>query len=173
MLSIRRFVKGADEPVWVEVLNAAYKEYEGWWRTITVDEMLLDEKRPDFDSEGRFIAELDGKPVGTIHAHVDKLRKEKKGFIHTFGVIPEFRSRGVGEKLVELAIHELKKRGMNLIQAWTDYKRNGRVKLLEELGFEPVRVESDMEIDLADVPSNIVKTNRQPLDCFEKTWKKT
>jgi len=61
--SIRGFVKGTDEPVWVRVLNAAYKEYEDW-RAITVEEMLLEEKRPIFDFEGRFIAELSGKPVG-------------------------------------------------------------------------------------------------------------
>ena len=60
MLSIRRFMQGADEPIWVEVLNAAYKEYEAWWRATTVEEMLLEEKRPNFDLEGRFIAEFDG-----------------------------------------------------------------------------------------------------------------
>ena len=168
MLNVRQFVKGADEPVWVEVLNAAYKEYEVWWRAITVEEMLLDEKRPNFDFEGRFIAELDGKPVGVVHAHVDKLRKEKKGFIHTFGVIPEFRGCGVEEKLVELAINELKKREMNLAQAWTDYKRNERIQLLEKLGFKLVRGESDMEIDLTNIPSNIGENTQVTIRLLQK-----
>jgi len=73
MLNIRQVEKGADEPVWVEILNAAYEEYESWWRGITVKEMLLAEKHPNFDFKGRFIAELDGKPVGLVHAHAGML----------------------------------------------------------------------------------------------------
>ncbi|MFB0514961.1 MAG: GNAT family N-acetyltransferase [Candidatus Bathyarchaeia archaeon] len=168
MLNIRRFVKGVDEPVWVEVLNAAYKEYESWWRAITVEEMLLDEKRPNFDFEGRFIAELYGKPVSVVHAHVDKSREEKKGFIHSFGVIPEFRGRGVEEKLIELAMNELEKRGMNLIQAWTDYKRNDRIQLLEKLGFQLVYKTSDMEIDLTDIPSDIGENTQVTIRLLRK-----
>ena len=148
-------MKGADEPVWVEVLNAAYKEYEVWWRAITVEEMREQEKRPNFDFEGRFIAELEGKPVGIIHARVDKFRKEKKGFVHVFCVIPEFRGLEVEERLLELATNELKRRGMNLVQAWTDYSRNERIRVLEKAGFKLVDVESDMEIDFAKIPPNI------------------
>jgi len=155
MLNIRRFVKGRDEPAWVEVLNAAYKEYEIWWRAITVEELREQEKRPNFDSEGRFVAELDAKPVGLIHARVDKLRKEKKGFVHAFCVIPEFRGLGVGERLLEVAMNELKRRGMNLAQAWTDHSRNERIQILERAGFKLVDVVSDMEIALTHIPTDI------------------
>jgi mycothiol synthase len=168
VLNLRRFVKGVDEPVWVEVLNAAYKEYGGWWRAITVEEMLLDEKRPNFDFEGRFIAELNGKPVGIVHAHVDKLRKEKKGFIYTFGVIPEFRGRGVEEELVESAMNELRKRGMDLVQAWADHKRSDRILLLEKLDFKPVRRESDMEMDLTNVRSDIGEDTQVTIRLLQK-----
>jgi ribosomal protein S18 acetylase RimI-like enzyme len=148
-------VKGLDEPAWVEVLNATHKEYESWWRGITVEEMRAQEQRPNFDFEGRFIAELDGKPIGVVHAHVDKLSEEKKGFIHTFCVIPEFRGHGVQEKLLELAINELKRRGMNLIQTWTGIKRSDRIQLLEKQGFTFVYRTIDMEINLADIPANV------------------
>lgn len=154
MSSIKGFVKGADEPVWVRVLNAAYKEYEDW-RAITVEEMLLEEKRPNFDFEGRFISELNGEPVGIVHAHVDKLRKEKKGFINNFGIIPEFRGRGVEERLAKVAMDELKRRGMEVAQAWAHYKRKDRIQLWEKLGFKLVRVFSMMEMNLTNIPSNI------------------
>lgn len=155
MLHVRPFVKDVDEPIWVEILNAAYREHEAWWRATTVEEMLLEERRPNFDFEGRYIAELGGKPVGIVHAHVDRLRKEKKGFIFTLCVMPEFRGLGVEEELAETAINELKTRGMIVVQTWTDYKRTDRIQLLKELGFEVVRRESDMEMDLANIPSNI------------------
>lgn len=167
MLNIRQFVKDADEPVWVEVLNAAYKEYEDW-RAITVEEFLLEEKRPNFDFEGRFIAELDGKPVGIVHAHVDKLRKEKKGFVHNFGVIPKFRGRGMEEKLAEIAMNELKKRDMDVVQAWAHYKRTDRIQLLERLGFELVRKFSLMHMDLTNVPSNIGENTQVAIRLLRK-----
>ncbi|MFX1598913.1 MAG: GNAT family N-acetyltransferase [Promethearchaeota archaeon] len=154
-IDIRQFARDVDEPDWVEVLNAAYKEFEVWWRDTTVDEMLLEEKRPNYDFEGRFIASINEKPVGIVHAHVDKLRKEKKGFIHTLCVVPKYRGRGIEEKLLELAISELKKRGMKSVQSWSDHQRSDRIQLLEANNFETVRTESDMEMDLGIIPSNI------------------
>jgi mycothiol synthase len=161
-------VKGRDEPVWVEVRNAAYKEIEYWWRATTVEEMLLDEERPNFDFDGRHIAEVDEEPVGIVHAHVDKLLKEKKGFIRTLCVVPEYRGRGVDKKLVELAVGELKKRGMNVVQTWTDHKRSDRVQLFEKMGFKLVRSESDMEIDLANIPSDIRENTNVTLRSLRK-----
>ena len=89
MLNIRRFVKDVDEPVWVEVLNAARQGREDW-RAVTAEELLLEKERPNFDFEGRFIAELDGKPVGIVHANVDRFREDRKGFVH-LDLIPEFQ----------------------------------------------------------------------------------
>lgn len=154
MLSVRRFTKGADEPVWVEVSNASRKGHVNW-RAITVEEMLLQEKDdPSFDLEGRFIAEFDGKPVGVVHARVDKLREERKGFIR-LDIIPESRSSGIERQLVETALTELKARGMTMAQAWADSRENDRIQLLEGLGFKHVRVFSMMEMDLANVSQNI------------------
>lgn len=171
MLNIRRFVKGVDESAWVEVLNAAYKEYGSWWRGISIEEMREREKRPNFDFEGRFIAELDGKPVGVIHAHVDRLSEEKKGLIHTFCVIPAFRGRGVEEKLLEAAMNELRKRGMNLIQTWTGIKREDRIQLLEKQDFVFAYRTIDMEINLADIPSNIGENTTVAIRSLQKDVK--
>jgi len=154
MLHIRRFVQGVDEPVWVEVLNASRKDRENW-RAVTVEEMLLQEKEdPTFDLEGRFIAELDRKPVGVVHANVDKFRKERKGFIR-FDVIPESRGEGIERRLVEIALRELKDRGMATAQAVVDSRKRDYVELLEGLDFKQVRVGSIMEMDLVNASQNI------------------
>ena len=153
MLHMRPFVQGTDEAVWVDVLNAAHREDEDW-RAITVDELLLEEKRPAFDFEGRFIAELEGRTTGIVHANVDKLRSDGQGFIR-FGVIPEFRARGVEQQLMETALSELKARGMITAQTWTESTRKDHVQLFEGLGFQRVRVFSLMERDLANVPRGI------------------
>jgi len=168
LLRIRRFVRGVDEPVWVEVLDADYKEYESWWRGINVEEMREREKRPSFDFEGRFFAELDEKPVGLVYACADTLSEEKKGLIHDFCVIPEFRGHGVEEKLAEIAINELEKHGMNVIQAWTGCKRSDRMQLLEELDFKRAYKTFDMEIDLSNVPSNIGENTQVTIRSLRK-----
>jgi len=62
MLKIRKFIQGQDEDVWVSVWNIAFKEFDDF-RSITVEDMLKSEKSPTFDATGRFIAELEGKPL--------------------------------------------------------------------------------------------------------------
>jgi len=160
MLKIRKFVKGIDEPLWVGLLNVAFREFKDW-RAISTDEFISEEKDPSFDSEGRLIAEIDDKPVGAIHAHVDKSRRERKGFIQDFGVVPRFRDLGVEEKLVESAIDELRKKGMENVQAprirWPYHKKGGHIQFLERMGFRLIRRISLMDIDLEKVRSEIGK----------------
>jgi len=156
-----------DEPVWVEVLNASRKDREDW-RAITAEEMLLQEQGdPSFDSEGRFIAELDGRPVGVVHANVDKLREESKGFIR-FDVIPESRGSGIERQLLETALRELKARGMTTAQARADSKERDYIELLEGLGFSHVRVFSMMEMDLANVSQNIGENKQMAFRPLQK-----
>ncbi|UCH32272.1 MAG: GNAT family N-acetyltransferase [Candidatus Bathyarchaeota archaeon] len=154
LLKMKRFVQGRDEADWVRVWNAAYEEYIDI-RRITVDEFRIAEKAPAFDSEGRFIIEKDEKPVGIIHAHVDKLRKEKKGFIRSFGILPEYRNKGLENQLAETALRELKNRGMETVQAWARETRKDRIELWKSLGFKLVRKFSLMKTDLNRLPSDI------------------
>jgi mycothiol synthase len=153
MLNIRRFVRGADESLWVDILNAGRKEREDW-RTIAVEEWLAEAKRPGFDFEGRFIGELDGKAVGVVHARVDKSSEEKKGFIR-LDVIPGFRRCGIETSLVETALRELKARGMTIAQTWTDISEKERIELFEGLHFKHIRVFSVMEMELSELSQNI------------------
>lgn len=167
MLNMRRFVKGMDEPVWVEVLNASRKNRDDW-RAITAEEMLLQEQGdPSFDSEGRFIAELDGRPVGVVHANVDKLREESRGFIR-FDVIPESRGSQIERQLLETALKELKARGMTTAQARADSKEGDYIELLKGLGFSHVRVGSMMEMDLASVSQNIGENKQVVIRALRK-----
>jgi len=166
MLSIRRFAKGVDEPVWDEVLSASRRDSEEWG-AIAVEELLLREKRPGFDFEGRFIAELDGESVGLVHADVDKLSEDRKGLIR-LSVIPEFRGTGIERQLLEAALMELKVRGMTIAQAWADSQNRDYMRLLERLGFERVRVGSTMEMDLANVPQNVGENEQVAIRPLQK-----
>ena len=167
MLKIRKFLQGRDEEDWVRVWNAAFKEYDDM-RQITVEEFRIFEKAPEFDPEGRYIAEFNKQAVGIIHAYVDKLRKEKKGFIRSFGVIPKFRGKGIEEKLAEIALKELKNRGMETVQAWAADSRKDRIRLWESLGFKLVRKFSLMIRDLDTIPSGIGENEKVILKTLDK-----
>ncbi|HKZ94445.1 MAG TPA: GNAT family N-acetyltransferase [Candidatus Bathyarchaeia archaeon] len=155
VVSVRRFLKGVDEPAWVELLNAEYRDYASWWRGTTVEEMLELEKNPSFDFEGRFVAELDGKPVGIMHVHVERAGEEKRGFIKDFCVLQTLRGSGVEEQLLEAAINEFRKHGMSRVRAWTGVERADRIRFLEKSGFKFSHRTLDMRIRLADMPFNI------------------
>jgi ribosomal protein S18 acetylase RimI-like enzyme len=156
LLKVRRVVLGMDEADWLKVWNAVYGVR---WdlAPMTVEEMRIMEKSPDFDSEGRFIAELDSQPVGIVHAYVDKLREEKKGFVRNFGVVPEFRGQGIEEKLAETALEELKNRGMKVAQTSADSDQEDIVRLWKSLGFKLVRRFSLMTRNLVGLQSDIGK----------------
>jgi len=153
MLKIRSFVEEEDE-VWIRIHNEAYKEYEDF-RPDTMEDMEVWKKSPNFDSTGMFIAELDGKPAGAANAYLDRKRKEKMGFLRALGVVPEFRKRGVGRRLVETAIESLKERGMESVQGWTREGKLACKSLLEGMEFDLVRVFSTMRRDLERIPYNI------------------
>lgn len=152
MPNVRRFVKGADEPLWVGVLNASRENREDW-RAITEKELIADAKGPSFDLEGRFIAELDGKAVGIVHAKVDKSSEEQKGFVH-LDVVPEFRSCGIETALIETALGELRARSMTTAQTWADFSDKERIELLRGLDFRHIRMFSVMEMELAELPQD-------------------
>jgi len=97
--------------------------------------MMRWERSPGFDATGILIAEFDGKPVGCVVAHVDKKREDKKGFIQRFGVIPEFRGKGVETELLKKAIESLMERGMEFAEFSTEEKRVTHKKLVESMGF--------------------------------------
>jgi mycothiol synthase len=154
MLSVRSFMVGEDEEVWLRIQNEAYREYEDV-RSDTMEDMEIWKKSPNFDSAGMFIAELDGKPVGVVNGFVDKFREEKMGFLRVLGVVPEFRRRGVGRCLVEKAVESLKERGMKSIQGWTREGRASCKSLLEGMGFTLTRVYNAMRVDLKKIPYNV------------------
>jgi len=167
MLHIRRFEQGVDEPAWVRIVNATRKDREDL-RAITVEEMLRQEKEePNFDPEGRFLAELDRSLVGAVHANVEKQREERKGFIR-FYVIPESRGKGIEHQLVETALRELKARGIATAQAFADYRERDRIRVLEELEFKRVREFSMMEMDLSDASQNIGENKQVAIRPLQK-----
>lgn len=152
-MRIRVFVKGEDEETWLRMRNESFKEYDDF-RPSTMEDMEIQEKSPNFDPVGMYIAEVKGKPVGRVQAHVDRERKEKKGFIQGLCVIPTYRKKGIGRALLETALSSLKERKMETAQAWSRDDKPVVKHLLESTGFRAIRIFSTMRRDL-DSPMNV------------------
>lgn len=151
MLKIRPFRKGIDEEIYVRIFNAAFLDYDDI-RSVTLQEVRTLESAPSYNLDGLLIAEWNGEPAGMVQALVDKFREEKKGFIQSLGVLPEFRRKGIAKKLVSEAISSLKKRGMNIAAASAQTDRLPCVRLYESFGFKCVRASSLMKRSLAESP---------------------
>ncbi len=120
-----------------------------------MEEMFELERHPDFDLEGRFIAEFDGKPVGTVHAHVEKLDGGDSGFLQDFCVLPAYRGLGVEEGLLKAAVSAFKRRRVSIVRAWTEVNRTDRIQFLEKTGFRFENRTLDIRISLTDIPSKL------------------
>ena len=154
LLNIRQFIKGKDEHVWINLINTVFKEYEDY-RPLILEFFETLEKSPAFNDAGMLIAEFEGKPVGCIDAFIDKKMKEKKGYIKNFGIIPEYRRRGIGKQLLKKALQSLREREMECVETEIQDDKIASKKLLESMGFKEVRVFSRMIINLSNIPLGI------------------
>lgn len=167
MLRIKKFVTGKDEEVWIRIWNEAFKEFEDE-RAMTMEDMTLWEKSPRFSAEGMYIAEWKGEPIGLVNAYVDKKREEKKGFMRDIGVVPRFRKKGIGKKLAETAIKNLKERGMETVEVWATAQMKDARKLFEFMGFKLVRIFSEMKTGLDTIPSKIGENREATLKSMNR-----
>jgi ribosomal protein S18 acetylase RimI-like enzyme len=165
LLKFERFVQGSDELKWVRIWNEVYGKR---WDNVpmTVRQFRTLEKHPDFEAEEMFIAMLDGKPVGTVRAHVH--REEKKGFVVWFAVRPKFRGQGIEQKMAQKALEELEKKGMKTVQTSVDSNEESLIRMWENLGFKLARKFSVMTADLATLPSGIGENSEVELKPLRK-----
>ncbi|HYA32404.1 MAG TPA: GNAT family N-acetyltransferase [Candidatus Bathyarchaeia archaeon] len=121
----------------LRVLNAVDHEFvpplsEGENLRVKVSRILNDRRRS-------WIKAVDGggKIVGVV-AVIDNYRRPRLGLIETLAVLPEFRRRGIGKKLVQYAMSKLFQNGMeaSLITTWET--NVAALTMYEELGFKMI-----------------------------------
>ena len=116
------------------------------------------QKKLDFQPELFFIALVDGRLIGSIMVGYEGHR----GWINYLAVLPPFRNRGYGRKLVERAIAELRKIGCLKINLQVRSTNASVVEFYKHLGFEEedrislgmrLRCERFQKRDRQDIPS--------------------
>ncbi len=81
-----------------------------------------------------FAALCGGKTVGYIGAYC----AADECYVNNLGVLPEYRNRGIGSKLVEQAVKTAKELGMSFISLEVRPSNKSAVGLYEKYGFERV-----------------------------------
>jgi diamine N-acetyltransferase len=90
------------------------------------------------DSEGVFVALLDGKPVGMVGVNsnwVSYREMKKVGEIHEIFVKSELKRRGIGQMLMDAAMEYIKDKGLDTFELWVGKTNETAIKFYKKLGF--------------------------------------
>lgn len=90
-----------------------------------------------------FFLDYEGEHVGTIAAIYHP--EEKKGQVHMVGIRTDFRGRGLGKYINNIAVKKLAAQGADFICLTTDEWRKGAVKSYLTAGFIPVEYDTGMK----------------------------
>jgi mycothiol synthase len=127
-----------DELAWCDLAN---RIFEGKWTEESFRRRFRD--LPNFDPDGWFFAECDGRKVGIAGAIVwfaDEVLTQPTGsLLEWVGLLPEARGRKLGEALVVSCLNYLKGREVYPNCLLTQYFREPAVRLYQKLGYRFVR----------------------------------
>lgn len=95
------------------------------------------------------VAEADGRVVGTLQMNfVVGIAQQgmRRALIESVHVVAEWRRRGLGQRMVEWAIEEARRRGCGIVQLVSDKSREDAHRFYERLGFK--RTQLGMKLEL-------------------------
>lgn len=101
------------------------------------------------DAMRGFIAEEDGKPIGLMNHMRDS--KEPEWFLANAAVLPDYRRRGIGRKLLAAIQDEVRQRGGGVLILGVVDQNVPSLELCKSMGFEVFTSAVEMDIE-ADTP---------------------
>ena len=167
LITIQRCVPGQDDAIRAELYNRVCAG-ESDFVPLTVEDIRRKNESPNEGKRHRFIASLDGVPVGLAVSYADPEWPEKRGFIDGPGVVPQHRRKGVGTALTRAIMDDLRQQGMEQAElAAPDCDATNA--FCAKLGYKAVRSYSDMRRTLDGLPKEMGESSRTAIEPFEPT----
>ncbi|RMH81434.1 MAG: GNAT family N-acetyltransferase [Acidobacteria bacterium] len=128
-----------DIPKLVEVYLEGYKGLEEYAYTHPDDVQVYLNWLFRRDIAGIWIAKDKNRIVGFIASDGNWFSKREGkvvGALHELVVLPEYRGKGIGKKLVEKALEYFKDRGLDTVELWVGDQNKQAIEFYKSLGFQ-------------------------------------
>lgn len=135
---LRTFRPG-DEEHWLRICRPEFGER---WTAGRLHEQILD--APFFRPEHMFFVIHGEEPVGVVAAWQRTPESKEMGTVHYIGLQPEHRGKGLGQVLLLAVLHNLRQRGFQRCDLFTEDFRWPAIALYWKYGFRPV-IEDDLD----------------------------
>ncbi len=130
-VTVREFVPGQDEDAWVRLNARAFADHPTQGR-LTRTDLLAREAEPWFDAAGFWLAERDGRLLGSMWT---KVAEPGIGEIYALGIDPDAQGLGLGGALTALAVEALRDRGLQTAELYTSGDNQRAIRTYERAGF--------------------------------------
>jgi len=157
-LMFRGFHEESDYPHMVEIINACWQadniQYSTSLEEITNEYEHLVNCDPYRDM---IFAEVNGRVIGYGRVFWEKLSQGVRIYNSFCDLHPDWREKGIGTAMLQANESHLRQiaaehpqDGPRFYQSWAADTETGRIALLENQGYEPVRYELDLVRDLRE-----------------------
>ncbi len=142
---IFRKVLPEDQNEFVRVYKDSYRDLEEYAYTKTRQIKSYFKWMLSRDRDGFMVAEMEsedndnGRIVGFIMVDANwfsPFEMKKVGEIHELVVLPEFRRKGIGSKLVSKGFEYMKSKDRKIAELWVGFRNYHAKKFYRKLGFE-------------------------------------
>ena len=123
-----------DIPAMEEVIREAYAEYR---KTVPDLPNVAGGLEAEIRNHLVWVAEGDGRLLGVVILHIT----EEVAHLVNVAVAPAGRGRGLGQKLIQLAVKAARGTGARVMRLATHKDMQGNIELYQRLGWERTRAE--------------------------------
>jgi mycothiol synthase len=140
--SFRPFRQGIDDQAFLALLNQSFSDH---WDFTPVSKAEFDrwKQRPDFNPRGCFFISREGRDVAVANVLIDRQMdvdtQEGAARIFEFGVLPEFRGKGLGYNILLKAAEFAQEMDMPALELIVDGQNDQAKAMYERVGFEQKR----------------------------------
>ena len=137
-VTVRTFRVGPDEAAWLRLNARAFADHPEQGGT-DADDLARRTGSAWFDPDGFFLAERDGRLVGS---HWTKVHPSGEGEVYVVGVDPDEQGSGLGSALTLVGLQHLERRGIDTVLLYVEADNAAALHVYGRLGFTRVGVDT-------------------------------